>query len=203
MKPWLLVLVIAAGVGVGRIAAVSGLAAAPAMGPLTDAVLYTLMGLVGVLLGADRAALEALRRAGPRFVLVPLAIAAGAVLGGAALIPISGLPWGQTLAVASGFGWYSLSGVMLAGMGYAAAGATAVLANMLRELLALALIPIIARRWHPLQVLAPAGATATDVTLPVILASAGTEMGMLAVASGGLLSALVPILVPLFAPLGS
>ena len=59
------------------------------------------------------------------------------------------------------------------------------------------------RRLHPLQVLAPAGATATDVTLPIILASAGADMGMLAVASGGLLSALVPFLVPLLAQLGT
>lgn len=203
MKPWALVLVIASGVVTGRIAAGAHLPAAATVGPLTDGVLYTLMGLVGILLGADRAAVAALRRAGPRFLLVPAAIAAGSLLGGLAMVPFSGLPWGQTLAVAGGFGWYSLSGVLLAGMGYAAAGATAVLANILRELIALALIPAIARRLPPLQVLAPAGATASDVTLPIILATLGGDMGLLAVASGGLLSAAVPLVVPLLAALGS
>jgi uncharacterized membrane protein YbjE (DUF340 family) len=203
VKPWLLVLVIAAGVGVGRLLAGAHVTAGDLIAPLTDVVLYTLMGLVGILLGADRAAFEALRRAGLRFLLVPLAITVGTLLGGLAMAPLSGLPVGQTLAVAGGLGWYSLSGVLLAGMGYAAAGATAVLANILRELLALIFIPTIARRLHPLQTLAPAGATATDVTLPIILASAGADMAMLAVASGGLLSALVPFLVPLLAGLGT
>jgi uncharacterized membrane protein YbjE (DUF340 family) len=203
VKPWLLCLVIAAGVGAGRLAAGGGWLTAAQVTPLTDLVLYLLIALVGVLLGADRAALAALRRAGLRFLLVPLAIAAGALLGGLALLPVSGLPPGPTLAVAAGFGWYSLSGVLLAGLGYPAAGATAVLANILRELLALLLIPTIARRLPALQVLAPAGATATDVTLPIIIAATGPEMGLLAVASGGVLSALVPILVPLLAQWGS
>ncbi len=195
-----LVMVIAAGVLTGRLAAFAGLSAA-AVAPTTDWVLYILLGLVGVLLGADRKAFAALRRAGPRFLLVPPAIALGSLLGGLAMAPFSGLPLGQSLAVAGGFGWYSLSGVLLVGMGFGQAGAVAVLANVLRELIALAAIPLIARRLHPLQVLAPAGATASDVTLPDIIASLGTEVGMLAVASGGLLSAAVPFVVPLLAGL--
>jgi uncharacterized membrane protein YbjE (DUF340 family) len=201
VKPWLLVTVIVAGVLVGRLAALAQALDPAFVGQATEWVLYGLLLLVGILIGADRAAFVALQRAGPRFLLVPLAIAAGSLLGGLAMLPLSGLPAGQTLAIAAGMGWYSLSGVLLAGMGFAQAGATAVLANILRELIALVTIPLIARRLHPFQTLAPAGATATDVTLPVIIASAGTELGMLAVASGSLVSALVPVLVPLLAPL--
>lgn len=202
MKPWKLALVIAAGIAVGRLASFANAIDPAIVSQSSEYVLYVLLLLVGILIGADRAAFAALRRAGPRFVLAPIAIAIGSVIGGLAMIPFSGLNGGQTLAVASGMGWYSLSGVILAGMGFAQASATAVLANILRELLALITIPWIAKHLHPFQTLAPAGATATDVTLPVIIASAGTEMGMLAVACGSIVSLFVPLLAPLFAPLG-
>ena len=166
-------------------------------------VLYALLALVGLLLGADEATLIGVRRAGAGFLLVPLAIAAGSLAAGALLAPLAGLPVGQSAAVAGGFGWYSLSGVLLTELGHPQAGALALLANVLREIGAVALIPIIARRWHPWQTLAPAGATASDVTLPIIVRAAGSEMGILAAASGGLLSLAVPIVVPLLAQLGS
>jgi uncharacterized membrane protein YbjE (DUF340 family) len=167
-----------------------------------NGVLFGLMALVGILLGADEAALGAVRKAGPGFLLVPLAIALGSVLAGALMAPLAGLPVGQSAAVGGGFGWYSLSGVLLTNIGYPQAGALALLANVLRELVALTIIPTIARHWHPWQTLAPAGATATDVTRPIIMRSAGTDMGMLAAASGGLLSLAVPFVVPLLARLG-
>ncbi len=167
-----------------------------------NGVLYVLMGLVGILLGADEAALTAVRKAGPGFLLVPVAIAGGSVLAGALMAPLVGLPVGQSAAVGGGFGWYSLSGVLLTNIGYPQAGALALLANVLRELVALTIIPAIARHWHPWQTLAPAGATASDVTLPIIIRSTGTDMGMLAAASGGLLSLAVPFVVPLLAALG-
>ncbi len=171
--------------------------------PLTEQwVLMALMALVGIVLGADEAAFRAVRRAGPGFLLVPLAIAGGSVLAGALMAPLVGLPVGQSAAVGGGFGWYSLSGVLLTDSGYPQAGALALLANVLRELVALTIIPTIARHWHPWQTLAPAGATASDVTLPIIIRTAGSEMGMLAAASGGILSLAVPFVVPLLARLG-
>jgi len=46
--------------------------------------------------------------------------------------------------------------------------------------------------------IAPGGATTMDVTLPLIKKTAGDEMVLPALINGIVLSALVPILVPLF-----
>lgn len=194
MKIYLLVVVLVAGIACGRII--------PADFDAEFAsqwVLALLLVVIGVLLGADKRALAAIRQVGLRFLLVPLAIAAGSVAGAIVFWPLSGLSTGEAAAVGAGFGWYSLSSVMLANMGLPTAGAIALLSNVMRELIALSTIPLIARRIGAIHTLAPAGATSMDVTLPIIVRSAGASMGLLAFASGALLSLLVPVLVPLFA----
>ena len=94
------------------------------------------------------------------------------------------------------FGWYSLSGVILAKLHSTHIGALAFLTNIGRELLAICIIPPVAARFGNLAAIAPGGATAMDTTLPIIARATDGETALLAFTTGVLLSALVPMFVP-------
>jgi len=134
----------------------------------------------------------------PETLAVPLATAAGSLAAAFVLAPAFGLPLGRALALQAGFGWYSLSGVLIADLGDPALGSAAFLANLLRESCALVLIPFLARTRIPLAAIGCGGATAMDVTLPLIEQGLGPSSVPVAFASGALLSLSVPVLVPLF-----
>jgi uncharacterized membrane protein YbjE (DUF340 family) len=113
-----------------------------------------------------------------------------------------GLSAGKGLALSAGFGWYSLSGVLISDMGDAMLGSAAFLANMIREALALVLIPVLAVTRRPYTAIGVGGATAMDVTLPLIEQCIGPDAVPVSFTSGAVLSMLVPVLVPLFYRLG-
>ena len=105
------------------------------------------------------------------------------------------------LAVASGFGWYSLSGVVIGEALGPAWGGVAFLNDVLREIVALAIIPVLIAR-RPAMAIGYGGATAMDFTLPVIRSSGGLACVPVAIASGFLLSFLSPVLMAVFLSLG-
>ena len=132
-----------------------------------------------------------------RTLLVPAGAILGSLLGGLALGPLLSLSTGKALALAAGFGWYSLSGVLITNMGDPVLGSAAFLANMLREGIALLTIPLLGRLRLSEIAIGVAGATSMDVTLPLIGRSCGPELVPLALTNGAALSLLVPVLVPL------
>lgn len=110
------------------------------------------------------------------------------------------IPVNYGLAMASGFGWYSLTGILITDHLGAIYGSAAFLNELLRELIALILIPVFIAR-YPSTAIGYAGATAMDFTLPVIQQTGGNRCVPTAIISGFILSLLVPILVALFASL--
>ncbi|RDL44109.1 surface protein [Marinomonas piezotolerans] len=108
-----------------------------------------------------------------------------------------GLDWNKSLAVVSGFGWYSLSGILITGLGDPVLGTTAFLLDLGREIMALTLIPMLARINSHLSV-GYSGATAMDFTLPLLGKVHGPDIVPVCIASGFIMSFLVPILIPLF-----
>lgn len=165
---------------------------------LTLATLYLLLFFVGVGIGGDSGAWEMLRRANARILLVPLAVIVGTLLGaGAFSLLLPGVAVRQALAVGAGFGYYSLSSVVITQLGGQTLGVVALLANVMREVLTLLLAPILARYGGKLAPIAAGGATAMDTTLPVISRFVGPEYAVVAVFSGLVLTALVPLLVTL------
>ncbi len=142
----------------------------------------------------------------PDLLLLPFGTALGSLLGGFLgsmfLFRVLPLTWGKAMAVSAGFGWYSLSGVILTDLDGPFLGTVALLSNMLRETIALIFIPLVSRCPLPYIAIGMGGATSMDVTLPVIERSLGPESAPLAMVSGALLSAAVPLLVPLFYRLG-
>lgn len=123
------------------------------------------------------------------------------LLAGLALAPWLEMPWHQALALASGFGWYSLSGIVIGDALGPAWGGVAFLNDVLREIIALALIPLVIGA-RPAVAIGYGGATAMDFTLPVIRSSGGLTCVPVAIASGFLLSFLSPVLMGVFLSMG-
>ena len=159
-------------------------------------VLFALLFLVGVGIGGNPEMRELLRRLDPRMALVPLVAVIGTLLGvGIISIAVPGVRLREALAVGAGFGYYSLSSILITQIRGETLGVLALLANVLRELATLVASPLLARYFGRLAPIVSGGATATDTTLPIIVQCAGEEYAVLAVFSGMVLSLLVPFLI--------
>jgi len=131
-------------------------------------------------------------------ILLPLSTAVGSLLGGLAIGCFFNLSPGESLSLAAGFGWYTLSGVLITDMGNPVLGSAGFMINLFRETIALIAIPLLGRTRFSLVSIGIAGATSMDVTLPLIDRSCGKEYVSLSLSHGIILSFLVPFLVPLF-----
>ncbi|MCD9497923.1 lysine exporter LysO family protein [Photobacterium carnosum] len=130
-------------------------------------------------------------------VIIAVVILVTSLLGGVIAALLLDIPINNGLAMASGFGWYSLAGILIGdGLGSIYGGA-AFLNELLREMLALMMIPLLINR-YPNTAIGYAGATAMDFTLPVIQNSGGIRCVPIAIVSGFILSMLVPILILFF-----
>jgi uncharacterized membrane protein YbjE (DUF340 family) len=106
------------------------------------------------------------------------------------------IPIFHGMAVVSGFGWYSLSGILLTDLGSPALGTTACLFDICGEICGRMLIPLLSRINRHCSV-GYSGATAMDFTLPMLGKFHGAIIIPTAIASGFVLSLMVPILIPL------
>lgn len=159
-------------------------------------VLYALLLLVGIEVGANPRVWEVLKDQNARILLVPLSAVLGTLLGVAVCSSvIPDLRIKESLAVGSGFGYYSLASVLIAEIGGKSLGVVALLANMARELATLVAAPLLARHFGRLAPIASGGATAMDTTLPIITRSVGAEYAVMAVVSGAVLTLLAPVLI--------
>lgn len=128
---------------------------------------------------------------------IALMLAGSSLLAGLALVPLLDTGLYQSLALASGFGWYSLSGIVIGDALGPAWGGVAFLNDVIREIIALAIIPLLISR-RPGMAIGYGGATAMDFTLPVIRSSGGLACVPVAIASGFILSFLSPVLMAVF-----
>ena len=161
--------------------------------------LYVLMGLVGFSIGSDAATLAALKSQSWRAALLPVATVCGTLAGVLLFSPLVPLPASDQLAVGSGFGYYSLSSVLLGELRGPMLGAVALLANVLRELVTVVAAPWIVRRISPAALIASGGATTIDITLPVVAQHIGPHAVPAAVFHGVVVDLSVPFLVVFFA----
>lgn len=161
----------------------------------TYALAVLLFG-VGLDIGLNREVLKQVKTLGWQILFLPFLVAVGSI-GGAFLVALCfGMAANEATAVGAGFGWYSLSGVLLAKIHSVELGSLAFLANVFRELLTIIFLPLVVKYLGKITAIAPGGATTMDVTLPLIKEAAGEEMVIPAFVNGAILSALVPILVP-------
>ncbi len=170
----------------------------PYMDTVTTIALNILIFFVGIDLGLNKHIFKDLKKHGALLILIPLSIILGSLTGGIITGWIFNMPSNISLSIASGFGWYSLSGVILTKLHSAEIGTIAFLTNVFRELITVMSIPFIAKYLNDYTTIAPAGATSMDTTLPIISKYTKPEIVVIAFFNGAVLSTLVPILVPFF-----
>lgn len=128
---------------------------------------------------------------------IALVMGASALAGGVIAALILGIPIKMGLALASGFGWYSLTGIVLTDAYGPVMGSAAFFNDLARELAAIMLIPLIINRYRS-TALGICGSTSMDFTLPVLQRSGGVSIVPAAIVHGFVLSLITPILMAFF-----
>lgn len=189
-----IILSVVIGIAVGLFAFPQSLV--PHIDILIDIGLCILLFFVGIDIGRNKDIINQIKETGFRILLVPIMVAIGSIVGGLLGGVVLGLPFNEAGAIGAGFGWYSLSAVMLSKYS-AETGAIAFITNVWREVIAIIMIPYVAKYIGQLESIAPGGATAMDTTLPVVARVTDGKIALISFVSGVVLSSLVPILVPI------
>lgn len=164
--------------------------------------LYALMFTVGLGIGCDRKALKALRSQELRVVLLPIGTIIGTLAGALAVYPlVSDIPLKDVLGISSGFGYYSLSSILLTEYRGAEIGAMALMSNIIREIFTILMAGVLVKVFGRLSVISSAGATSLDTLLPIITKFSGSDLVIISIFHGLVLELTVPILVTFFAGL--
>lgn len=166
------------------------------MDNVTTGALYLLLFGIGVELGRQREVWLRLWAMGWRVLMLPVLVAVGSLSGAALAGLFLGLPFNESTAIGAGFGWYSLSGVLISEVYNVETGALAFITNVARELLTFVTVPLVARYIGRISAVAPGGATTMDTTLPLITRVTDSDMAVIAFINGSILSTMVPLLVP-------
>ncbi|EQB99644.1 lysine exporter LysO family protein [Photorhabdus temperata] len=132
-----------------------------------------------------------------RGTVIAIVVAVSALAGGAIAALILGLPIKTGLAFASGYGWYSLSGILLSDAYGPVIGSAAFFNDLVRELAAIMLIPVLVNRYRS-SAIGLSGATSMDFTLPILQRCGGVSIVPAAIVHGFLLSLLAPLLIAFF-----
>ena len=158
--------------------------------------LYFLMFLVGIGIGADRNVWKILGDLHYKILMIPFTVITG-TLGGSALCSLflPDINLADCLAVGSGFGYYSLSSIIISEIRSETVGVTALLSNISREIFTLLATPLLVKIFGRLAPIASGGATSMDTTLPVISKYSGKEYAVISVFSGIILTVLVPFII--------
>lgn len=174
----------------------------PALPTDANISFYTLCALmlcVGFSVGNDPEALRKFKTLNPRLCLLPLATIAGTLAGAAvAWTVVPRISLAETMAIGSGFGYYSLSSIFITQYRGAELGTIALLSNITREICTLLLAPLMARYFGRLAPISAGGATSMDTTLPIITLASGEEYAIVSIYHGFLVDFSVPFLVTLF-----
>ena len=168
----------------------------PTIEIITTYALAALLFGVGVDIGLNKEAFYELKVLGFKILLIPILIVLGTLLGTYLASFVLNMVAKEAMAVGAGFGWYSLSAVLITKIHSVELGSVAFLTNVFRELLTIISLPFVVKYIGKIPSIGPGGATTMDVTLPLIKKVSGEEIAIPAFISGVVLSSLVPILVP-------
>ena len=190
-----LIVVVGAGLIIGLLAGVS----LDWVGTSMETVLFVLLFFIGIQLRNSGLTLRqiVLNKHG---VIIAFLVIATSWLGGLAAAYLLDIPLFKALAMSSGFGWYSLSGILMSDAFGPIYGGSSFMIELLRELVSLVIIPALIVR-KPCTTIGYAGATSMDLTLPIIQMSGGMQCVPIAIVSGFILSAVVPIFMLFFVSL--
>lgn len=162
-------------------------------------LLYALLFFTGVsIVNSDLRIREIF--ASPWLLLLPLWTIIGTYLGALILSLVTEYTIKEAMGLSSGFGWYSLSGIMITDLGHPMLGSISFLSNVFRESLTFFLVPMFAKLgmnfYYP--AVCSGGATTMDVTLPILSSHFGPSTMVPSMYHGIVMTLLVPFLIPLF-----
>ncbi|MDH2999089.1 hypothetical protein A1D22_04330 [Pasteurellaceae bacterium LFhippo2] len=132
-----------------------------------------------------------------RGILTSLVFIASGLIGGVISAYLLDLPLMHALTLSSGFGWYSLSSVLVNDAWGPVYGSIAFFNDLSREIFCLFSIPFFMRLF-PSTAVGLGGATALDCTLPIIQKSGGIQVVPLAISFGFIINLAVPFLLAFF-----
>lgn len=161
-------------------------------------ILPIMMFFVGIGIGGDIKSLYVpIKKYKIKIMLIPLATIFGSIIITALISPLFDITTKETIAIGSGFGYYSLSAIFLNKLAGYEIGMMALISNMTREITALLFIPILARYCGKLAPISAAGATSIDTTLPIIAKSCGEQFIVISIFHGILVDISVPVIISL------
>ncbi|EJW97837.1 membrane protein containing DUF340, prokaryotic membrane [gut metagenome] len=167
-----------------------------------DAAFYCLcllLACVGFSIGQSRDLVKSMKGMKKKMLFLPLVTMVFTWVGMLIASCIySDRSWTEWLAVGSGFGYYSLSSILITEVKGAELGTIALLYNVIREILAIVLVPLWVRYFGPLAPISVGGATSADSTLPAISRGCGEKFVPVSVFHGIAVDFSVPFLVPFF-----
>lgn len=170
---------------------------------LTFYVLCLLMFSVGLSIGHDKSTIQKFKSLSPRLLMLPIMTILGTYLGVLAVgVFIHGRSVPEILAVGSGFGYYSLSSVLITEYKGVELGTIALLANIIREVLTLLFAPWMVKYFGKLAPISAGGATTMDTTFPIIIKNSGEEFSIVSIYHGFIVDLSVPFLVVFFCGIG-
>lgn len=162
-------------------------------------VLCVLMCLIGFSIGNDTEIIRKFRTLNPKLSLLPIASVIGTFAGCLLVyVCMKGHTLTEWLAISSGFGCYSLSGVLVSEYKGAELGTIALLSNIVREIITLLLAPLLIRFFGVLAPIAAGGATSMDTTLPIITKTCGYKFVPISMFNGFVTDFSVPFFIMLF-----
>ncbi len=160
---------------------------------LVDSLLYVLIFVVGV----DVRHIDFRLAFSRNILILPLLVVIASLLAGILTSFILDENIFLSLAFSSGFGWFTLSGVLVANEVSPWYGSIALLTDLFRELIAIFLLYTTSYRYGH-ENIAISGATALDSTLPMIKQNNPSELIPTAIVSGLVLTLLAPVLISFF-----
>jgi uncharacterized membrane protein YbjE (DUF340 family) len=166
---------------------------------LVTYLLYTLLFFVGMGMVHKQISFKGVL-ADKSLFLLPFYTIAGTYLGALLAPLLTDYTIREAWGMLSGFGWYSLSGILISDLGFPILGSISFLANLLRESFSFFLIPLFGRlgKRYYYPAVCTAGATSMDVTLVLLSSHFGTRTMLGSIYHGVIMSLAAPILIPLF-----
>lgn len=166
---------------------------------LNSLILGCLMFAVGLHTGSNKGFFSMIRGINYHLLMFPVITVVGTFIGILAYSAIfRDIRVHELLAVGSGFGYYSLSSMIIAKVSGESLALLALLSNIFREIMTIVLTPLLVRYTGGMSPIVSAGATSMDTSLPVIIRYAGHTYAFPAVFNGVVLTLLVPFLVIFF-----
>lgn len=136
-----------------------------------------------------------------KILLVPLACVIGSILGAVAVsFAVSSIQLKDLIMLSQGYGFYSMTGIVVTELKNAHLGSIALINDLFREIFSILCMYLIGWR-YPRSAISAAGATAMDITLPMVKQACGNDFIPHAMVSGFVLSVLAPIAVSVLAAL--